>query len=172
MAGWMGVMTLKNKGIMSRMYRHITIIYALLLALVIGASLFAGVVVAPVIFNSQLILGSVELSRFQEGLLMTENFVRLAYPLALVSILALIFEGYRYLKVEADWVALVSMSLMSVTGLLFSFYFVPEIVYLQSQGAQITQSELFVNIHQASELTIKIFVISGLTLVYRNFKWL
>lgn len=153
---------------MSAVLRHITIIYTLVLTLVIGASLFAGAVVAPVIFNSKLALGSVELSRFQEGLIMTENFVRLAYPLALISILALIFEGHRYLKVEADWIALVSMILMSVTGLLFSFYFVPEIVHLQSQGAQITQSQLFSAIHKASELCIKITVMSGLILVYRN----
>ncbi|GAM64255.1 membrane protein [Vibrio ishigakensis] len=67
---------------MSALYRHITIIYVLLLTGVIGASLFAGAVVAPVIFNSKQALGSVELSRFQEGLIMTENFVRLSYPLA------------------------------------------------------------------------------------------
>ncbi|WP_261837194.1 DUF4149 domain-containing protein [Vibrio ishigakensis] len=153
---------------MSALYRHITIIYVLLLTGVIGASLFAGAVVAPVIFNSKLALGSVELSRFQEGLIMTENFVRLSYPLALVCLFSFIFELHRYFKVQTDWIALISMSLMVATGLMFSFYFVPEIVYLQAQGPEVTQSPMFSSIHKTSEISFKITAISGLILAYRN----
>lgn len=153
---------------MSALYRNITIIYTLLLTGAIGASLFAGAAVAPVIFNSKLALGSAELSRFQEGLIMTENFVRLSYPLAMVCLFSFAFELHSYFKRQTDWIALISMALMVATGLMFSFYFVPEIVHLQSQGPEVTQSPLFASIHKTSEISFKITAISGVVLAYRN----
>ncbi|GAM76046.1 membrane protein [Vibrio ishigakensis] len=99
---------------------------------------------------------------------MTENFVRLSYPLALVCLLSFIFELYRYFKIQTDWIALISMSLMVATGLMFSFYFVPEIVHLQAQGPEVTQSPMFGSLHKTSEISFKITAISGLILAYRN----
>ena len=40
----------------------------------LGAGLFAGIVVAPVTFHTELWLGSEVLTQFQEGQIMTENF--------------------------------------------------------------------------------------------------
>lgn len=100
--------------------------------------------------------------------MMTEVFVRLSYPLIAVCLFSLAYEVLSYWKKESDWIALVSMSLMVGTGLLFGFYFVPEIVYLQSQGPSVTQSSAFASIHETSEVCFKITVFSGLVLVIRN----
>ncbi|GEA51970.1 membrane protein [Vibrio inusitatus NBRC 102082] len=148
--------------------RTISIVYVIALTSVIAFSLFAGAVVAPVIFNSSSWLGESILNRFQEGLMMTEVFVRLSYPLVAVCILSLVYEVFNYWKRDSDWIALISMSLMVGTGLLFGFYFIPEILHLQSQGPTVTQSPVFSSIHKASEVCFKITVFSGLVLVFRN----
>ncbi len=153
---------------MNLFIRAISIFYVITLTCVIAFSLFAGAVVAPVIFSSSSWLGESVLNRFQEGLMMTEVFVRLSYPLITVCLFSLAYEVFNYWKKDSDWIALVSMSLMVGTGLLFGFYFVPEIVYLQSQGPSVTQSSAFASIHETSEVCFKITVFSGLVLVIRN----
>ncbi|MEZ8968642.1 DUF4149 domain-containing protein [Vibrio breoganii] len=153
---------------MNLLTRTISIVYVIALTSVIAFSLFAGAVVAPVIFNSSSWLGESVLNRFQEGLMMTEVFVRLSYPLIAVCLVSLAYELWSYWKKDSDWIALVSMSLMVGTGLLFGFYFIPEILHLQSQGAVVTQSPVFASIHKTSEICFKITVLSGLVLVFRN----
>lgn len=148
--------------------RTISIFYVIVLTSVIAFSLFAGAVVAPVIFNSSSWVGEPILNRFQEGLMMTEVFVRLSYPLVVVCVFSMGYELFNYWKKESDWIALISMSLMVGTGLLFGFYFIPEILHLQSQGPTVTQSPVFSAIHKTSELCFKITVLSGLVLVFRN----
>ncbi|MFA0698742.1 DUF4149 domain-containing protein, partial [Vibrio sp. 10N.222.49.C9] len=137
---------------MNLLTRTISIVYVIALTSVIAFSLFAGAVVAPVIFNSSSWLGESVLNRFQEGLMMTEVFVRLSYPLIAVCLVSLAYELWSYWKKDSDWIALVSMSLMVGTGLLFGFYFIPEILHLQSQGAVVTQSPVFASIHKTSEI--------------------
>ncbi|WP_261817795.1 DUF4149 domain-containing protein [Vibrio gallicus] len=155
---------------MNSFVRFLSKTYILFLTVVVGFSLFAGAVVAPVIFNSALFLSEPLLSRFQEGLLMTEVFVRLSYPLALLCVLSLVYEVYQFVTVKTDWWALLSMFVMVTTGLLFCFYFVPQIVELQSQGALVTQSGGFATLHKISEVSFKITVLSGIILIYRRLK--
>ncbi|MFC0172223.1 DUF4149 domain-containing protein [Vibrio comitans] len=153
---------------MNLFIRTISNFYVITLSCVIAFSLFAGAVVAPVIFNSSSWLGESVLNRFQEGLMMTEVFVRLSYPLIAVCLFSLAYEVLNYWKKDSDWIALISMSLMVGTGLLFGFYFIPEILHLQSQGPIATQSPVFASIHKTSEICFKITVLSGLVLVFRN----
>jgi len=62
---------------------YFTISYLLILGIILGATIYAGAVVAPVTFHSKQWLSSEILSRFQEGLIMTQNFVRLGYFLVI-----------------------------------------------------------------------------------------
>ena len=64
---------------MNKTFRVITMGYLILLSLVLGAGLYAGIVVAPVTFHTDLYLGVDLLTRFQEGQIMSENFLRLSY---------------------------------------------------------------------------------------------
>ncbi|GAD80862.1 DUF4149 domain-containing protein [Vibrio ezurae] len=148
--------------------KTLKIAYIVTLTVILGFALFAGAVVAPVLFNSATSLGEPILSRFQEGLLMTNVFVRLSYPLIVICAIALVYELTQYLTKKSDWIALISMTLMVVTGFLFGFYFVPEIVHMQAQGALVTQSALFASIHKTSEICFKITLVSGIVLVVRN----
>ncbi|MPW36180.1 DUF4149 domain-containing protein [Vibrio sp. B1Z05] len=153
---------------MNLITKTVAISYVVLLSVIMGFALFSGVVVAPVLFNSITSLGEPVLSRFQEGLLMTSVFVRLSYPLAIICLISLVYELVQYRKKSADWLALISMILMVVTGLLFVFYFVPEIVHMQERGPLVTQSAMFSSIHKTSEICFKVTVISGIVLAVRN----
>jgi len=135
-----------------------------------GASLFAGAVVAPVIFNTEDIFGEPVLSHFQEGLIMTENFVRLSYAASLTALVVVIYEGYRLKRGTRDIFSGIAALFIIFTGLLFSFYFIPEILVMQQQGELATQSEFFMNMHKASEVNFKIFLFAILALLMRHLR--
>ena len=58
---------------MNKYFRMVTMTYLILLSAMLGSGLFAGIVVAPVTFNTELWLGADLLTRFQEGQIMTET---------------------------------------------------------------------------------------------------
>ncbi len=148
--------------------KYITLSYIILLGIMLGAALYAGIVVAPTVFHSEIALGGEILSRFQEGLLMTVNFVKLSY-LVNITILAVIFyEGYRFKSFERDSVGLLSAVLVVLSGLLYSQYYIPQILEMQAQGEAITKSKVFENAHFASELDFKLFAFALLVLLVRN----
>ena len=148
--------------------KYITTIYIVLLGAMLGAALYAGIVVAPTQFHSESILGAPLLNRFQEGLLMTENFLKLSY-LVTVTILAVIFyEGFRFKSFERDGIALLSAVVVVLSGLLYAHYYIPQILEFQAEGEQATQSKLFENTHLASELDFKLFAVALLILLVRN----
>jgi hypothetical protein len=153
---------------MSASLKFFTILYLILLSAVVGASLYAGAVVAPVTFNTTKIFGVEVLSRFQEGLIMTENFVRLSYLVTLTALFVLLYESYRFAKIYRDPGSVVAALMVIVPALLFSFYFVPEIVTMQQLGEAVTREAEFRGIHQASEVNFKLFVLAALFLLVRN----
>ncbi len=153
---------------MIKIPRYITTIYIILLGIMLGAGLYAGIVVAPTIFHSEVALGDELLTRFQEGLIMTVNFVKLGY-LVTITILAVIFyEGYRFKSFERDGVALLSAVVVVLSGLLYAHYYIPQILEFQAQGEEVTKSKLFENTHFASELDFKLFTLALLILLVRN----
>ncbi len=143
-------------------------IYLVLLGITMGAGLYAGVVVAPVIFHSEASLGSELLTHFQEGLIMTENFIRLSYLVNTTVIAILLYEGYKYKMGERDNLTLAAIFLAVASGLLFGHYYMPGILEMQSAGEAMTSSEAFVNTHKGSEIDFKIFIVSLLVLMVRN----
>ncbi len=153
---------------MLKIPKWITLIYIIILGITLGASLYAGAVVAPVIFHSQSALGSEILSRYQEGLIMTKNFVRLSYLVDLCLLAVVFYEGFRYKSFERDGIALLSGLLVIMSGLLYSHYYIPQILEFQAQGEKVTQSKLFANTHFASELDFKLFAVALLILLGRN----
>ncbi|HHB93921.1 MAG TPA: DUF4149 domain-containing protein, partial [Campylobacterales bacterium] len=62
-----------------KIFRVMTMAYIVTLGAILGASIYAGAVVAPTTFHSELLLGKELLSNFQEGLIMTVNFQKLGY---------------------------------------------------------------------------------------------
>ncbi len=153
---------------MNKYFRITTIAYLILLGATLGAGLFAGIVVAPVTFHTETWLGSEVLSHYQEGLIMTENFVRLSYLVNVVLVAVAFYEGYKYKKFERDTITQVATFFVIATGLLFSQYYIPDILTMQMAGEAMTQSEAFVNTHKGSEVNFKIFSAALLVLMVRN----
>jgi hypothetical protein len=148
--------------------KGITIAYLILLGIALGAGLYAGIVVAPVTFHSELYLGSELLSRFQEGLIMTENFVRLSYLVDFTVLAVALYEGFKYKTFDRDTITSVSAFLVLASGLLYVHYYIPQILEFQQKGEEITKSKLFENTHFASELDFKLFTTALLVLLARN----
>ncbi len=145
-----------------------TMAYIILLGATLGAGLFAGIVVAPVTFHTETWLGSEILSHHQEGLIMTENFVRLSYLVNVALVAVALYEGYKYKKFERDTITQIATFFVIATGLLFSQYYIPDILTMQMAGETMTQSEIFSNIHKGSEINFKIFSVALLVLLVRN----
>jgi len=148
--------------------KYLTIMYIVVLGITLGAGLFAGAVVAPITFHSELYLGDEILSRFQEGLIMTENFVRLGYLVSFTVLVVALYEGYKYKMFDREAMTTIPAFLVMSSGLLYSFYYIPQILEFQKEGEQITESKLFENTHFASELDFKLFTFALLALLIRT----
>jgi purine-cytosine permease-like protein len=148
----------------------LTMGYLILLSAVLGAGLFAGIVVAPVTFHTEQWLGAEVLTRFQEGQIMTENFLRLAFLVNVLIVLVVLYEGYKFKKFERDTVTQVATFFVLATGLLFSQYYIPDIMAMQEQGVEVTKSAAFINTHKGSEINFKIFSFALLILIIQNMR--
>ena len=153
---------------MNKYFRIATLAYIVILGAVLGAGLFAGIVVAPVTFHTEIWLGSEVLTHYQEGVIMTENFVRLSYLINFALIVVALYEGYKYKKFERDTTTQIATFFVIATGLLFSQYYMPDILTMQMAGEAMTQSDAFINTHKGSEINFKIFSVALLVLLVRN----
>jgi hypothetical protein len=151
-------------------FRVATMAYLILLGATFGAVVFAGAVVAPVIFNSKEYLFSSILNHYQEGLLMTQNFIRLSYLVNLTMISIFLYEGYKYKMGERDKFTSSATLLAIMSGALFSFYYLPDIINMQLAGEAMTKTKEFINTHKGSEIDFKIFAFSLLALMILNMK--
>ncbi len=151
-------------------FRVSTMAYLILLGATLGAVLFAGAVVAPVIFNSKDYLGSSLLSHYQERLLMTQNFIRLSYLINFTMVAIFLYEGYKYKMGERDKFTSSMAILAIMSGTLFSFYYLPDIINMQLAGEAMTSSKAFINTHKASEIDFKIFAFAILALMILNMR--
>ena len=155
---------------MNKTFRIITITYLLFLSGVLGAGLFAGIVVAPVTFHTQDWLGSNVLTHFQEGQIMTQNFLRLSYLVNVLIVIIALYEEYKFKKFERDTITQLSTFFVLASGLLFSQYYIPDIISMQLQGEEITKSVQFINTHKGSEIDFKLFSLSLLVLIVQNMR--
>ncbi|MGC9350659.1 MAG: DUF4149 domain-containing protein [Sulfurovum sp.] len=153
---------------MSKYFRMATMAYLILLGVMLGAGLYAGVAVAPVTFDTASWLGAEVLSHYQEGQIMTENFLRLSYLVNVVVVAVVLYEGYKYKKFERDWITQVATFFVIATGLMFAHYYLPDILAMQEAGEAATQSQTFINMHKGSEINFKVFSLALLVLMIRN----
>ncbi len=153
-----------------KIFKVMTIGYIVMLGAVFGATIYAGAVVAPTIFHSETFFGGEIISNFQEGLLMTSNFDKLGTFVTIVVFFALFYEATKWKSFESDRWTLISLFFFASSGLLFSGFYIPDIISMQLQGEVVTQSEKFKNVHFASELDFKLFAFSALSLLILNLK--
>jgi len=82
-------------------------LYILLLSITLGASLFAGVVVAPIIFGANEYLTTITVSRFESGILMTQIFLKLSYLVNFTAFIIFIYEAKAYFEFKANKILIV-----------------------------------------------------------------
>jgi len=155
---------------MKKYFRITTIAYLILLGITLGAGLFAGAVVAPVTFHTENWLSGAVLSHYQEGLIMTQNFVRLSYLVTTTVIAVVLYEGYKYKKFERDTVTQITTFFVIATGLMFGHYYLPDILTMQLAGEEMTKSAAFISTHKGSEINFKIFSLALLVLIIQNMR--
>jgi hypothetical protein len=155
---------------MNKNFRMVTMAYLIFLSGVLGAMLYAGIVVTAVTFHTDMWLGADLLTRFQEGQIMTENFLRLSYVVNVLIIVVVLYEGYKFKKFERDTVTKVATFFVLATALLFSQYYIPDIIAMQAQGEAVTKSVAFLNTHKGSELNSKIFALALIVLIVQNMR--
>ena len=155
---------------MNKYFRMTTMAYIIFLSGVLGAMLYAGIVVTAVTFHTELWLDADLLTRFQEGQIMTENFLRLSYVVNALIVVVVLYEGYKFKKFERDTVTKVATFFVLATALLFSQYYIPDIIAMQAQGEEVTKSVAFINTHKGSEINSKIFALALLVLIVQNMR--
>ena len=155
---------------MNRYFKMATMTYLIFLSATLGMMLYAGIVVTAVTFHTQAWLGAELLTRFQEGQIMTENFLRLSYVVNVMIVAVIVYEGYKFKKFERDTLTQVATFFVIATGLLFSQYYIPDIIAMQAQGEAMTNSVAFVNTHKGSEINSKIFAVTLLVLIVQNMR--
>ncbi|MEA2047906.1 MAG: DUF4149 domain-containing protein [Campylobacterota bacterium] len=155
---------------MNQYFRMVTMGYILFLSSVLGMMLYAGIVVTSVTFNTHLYVGAELLTQFQEGQIMTENFLRLSYVVNVLIVAVILYEGYKFKKFERDTLTQVATFFVLATALLFSQYYIPDIIAMQAQGEEMTQSLAFLNTHKGSEINSKIFAVALLLLLVQNMR--
>jgi len=155
---------------MNKYFRMVTMAYLMFLSAVLGMMLYAGIVVTAVTFHTDAWIGVELLTQFQEGQIMTENFLRLSYVVNVLIVAVVLYEGYKFKKFERDTVTKVATFFVLATGLLFSQYYIPDILAMQAQGEAMTESVAFLNTHKGSELNSKIFALALIVLIVQNMR--
>ncbi len=142
------------------MPKYLWIPYLMLLGITLGIGLCAGVFAAPVIFNADDLLGGGVLSHYQEGLIMTQIFIKSNIVVNITCAAILVAEGYHFLRFYRDPITFYSAFVTVWTGFMFTLYYTPQILEFQAQGESILENELFQKAHIASEWDFKIFVVA------------
>ena len=148
--------------------KYFTIVYLLILGVVFGASLYAGAVVAPVTFGSEKWLGSELLTRFQEGLIMTHNFIGLKYFILVGVFGVVLYEGYQYKRFNRDLVKTISALGFIMSSLLFNYFYMSSIISMQAQGEKVVKSQIFENMHKGSEIALMFVMLFAIILFVRT----
>ncbi|MDR1007789.1 MAG: DUF4149 domain-containing protein [Campylobacteraceae bacterium] len=144
------------------------IVYLLLLGICIGAEIAIGMLTAPVIFYPDNFLGIGVLNHFQSGILMTQIFLKFNVLLMFCMFLAAIYEIYLYRIKKYDFISAVVLFIALFGSMAFVLYFTPYIVEAQIAGLEVTATVEFKNMHNWSEIVMKVVLLSQITLFFRR----
>ena len=139
----------------------------------IGTELTLGILVAPVIFFPQSIMGEGVLTHFMSGQMMTKIFLKFNYVLLFVSAFVAVSELFDLRKklVFSLKFSIFMLSFLNLAlALSFVFIFTPFIVQAQGLGAEATQTAEFAKMHSASEYVMKVMLVLQLILFFVKFK--
>ena len=139
----------------------------------IGTELTLGILVAPVIFFPQSIIGEGVLTHFMSGQMMTKIFLKFNYVLLFISAFVAVSEFFdlrKKLTFSLKFSTFMLSFLNLALALSFVFVFTPFIVQAQGLGAEATQTAEFAKMHSASEYVMKVMLVLQLILFFVKFK--
>ena len=142
--------------------------YLILLAASFGAVMVLGIVVAAVVFNTQTLALDVVIDHYNEGIIMSEIFLRFSYFIYFLAFCVALYEGAMYKTGQRDKIILGSAFAVIFTSLLFSGVYVTKILELQAMGRDATVSDTFESLHAASEIDFKMLALALLVLFIRR----
>ena len=138
----------------------------------IGTELTLGILVAPVIFFPQSIIGEGILTHFMSGQMMTKIFLKFNYVLLFVSAFVAVSELFdlrKKLAFSLKFSTFMLSFLNLALALSFVFIFTTFIVQAQSLGDEATQTAEFAKMHSASEYVMKVMLVLQLILFFVKF---
>ena len=147
---------------------YIDFTYLVILAATYGAVMVLGMLVAPVVFNTNEITVALQIDRYNAGIIMGEIFHRFSYWTYLSAFVVLGYEGVMYKLGNRDRYIFFSAVLVVFSSLMFSVVYSPRIIEMQTIGVEATQSDTFANLHLASEIDFKILAVSLVVLFVRR----
>jgi hypothetical protein len=142
-------------------------VYLLLIAMTAGAVLVLGAIVAAIVFHSEVYLSVPLLSRYEEGKIMGEIFLRFSYWCYFMAGVITLYEVSLYFVMQIDKISVLSAMGALGTLLLFSGVYVPKILEYQSRGEGAIDDS-FELLHKASEIDSKLLLIMLLILFSRR----
>jgi len=134
-------------------------LYPIVLLLTAGALLFAGAVVAPVVFHANDHIPNATLSTYEMGSLMTEIFRRSGYLIGAILVVVALIEAKRFYQFKKTIPLMIALSAL-LSGGAFIGYYLPAILALQQAGEAATLSTTFQALHAPSEMAFKLFTFS------------
>lgn len=147
---------------------YIDFSYLVMLAATFGAVMVLGAVVAPVVFHTDKITVDLLIDQYNAGIIMGEIFHRFSYWIYFVVLAVFIYESAIYKTGARDAISFASAVTVIFSGLMFSAVYSPKILAMQALGAEATQSDMFNNLHIASEIDFKILALSLIVLFVRR----
>lgn len=147
---------------------YIDFAYLITLAATFGGVMVLGVLVAPIIFNTDKIIIDVVLDRYNSGMIMAEMFGRFGTWLYVVAFVVLSYEAVMYKMGQRDRYIFIGTFLVVFSSLMFSGVYAPKILAMQDMGREATQSDTFATLHTASEIDFKILAVGLLVLFIRR----
>ena len=97
---------------------------------------------------------------------MSEIFRRYSYLLIISLLFIAIYESYTIYKGERSISNIVFVTTALICGLLFAFYYTPEILHAQSQGVEATLTDRFATIHKQAEISFKLLSFSLIMMIF------
>lgn len=142
--------------------------YLVALASTFGAVMVLGIMVAPVIFNTNELNLSLLIDNYNAGIVMGEIFHRFSKWVYILAFVVLAYEAYMYKMGQRDKYIFISATLVVFSSLMFSAVYSPKILEMQTMGIEATQSDTFANLHLASEIDFKILAVALVVLFVRR----
>lgn len=152
---------MKNKKV------FVDVFYLLMVGMSAGAVAVLGVVVAAVVFHSEIFLTVPLLPRYEEGKIMGEIFRRFSYWGYFMAFVITLYEAIHYKKMQIDRISILSAMGAVSTLLLFAAVYTPKILEFQSRGEG-AMDESFEALHKASEIDFKILLLTLIILFARR----